>query len=401
MQKEDIEVRFFSADWEDRGSFSQADVHRQVAIVFKTPAYRDPALGRPVTVHMQLRRPSDREVSEPMEFQYLPEDRDPYGTQEKRRKTQGQFSSMLQKCQLSDVPISQRPISIPCRGADGRVKTKHFDKSCRAGANTLDLLGGTVPAGRPMPFQPLDPFTTGPVRLAEAASGRCQAPAPQYQAYQPPVLGSGLGPERSLPSLFGKASDPTPSSSSSSSVAASSCFPTIDATELLFGASFQPGPDPAGLYPGEAGASPDQLLPGPDGECVSLGSIDNVDFRELLRQEPARQADFGLGGLGLGLSLGLSCPPQSQGQATLMSYSPDILKLIAGSCGGQGQGQGQGMRAEAEAAAAAMNGNMDTGASDFLPVPTDDEEQLLSLFSQSFELMNSSEINNMYEAHRE
>lgn len=71
---EDIEVRFFQDSWEGKGTFSQADVHRQVAIVFRTPPYRNTNLSEPVKVKMQLRRPSDREVSEPMDFQYLPAD---------------------------------------------------------------------------------------------------------------------------------------------------------------------------------------------------------------------------------------------------------------------------------------------------------------------------------------
>ncbi|XP_041866967.1 proto-oncogene c-Rel [Melanotaenia boesemani] len=87
VQKDDIEVRFFSSDgWEARGSFSQADVHRQVAIVFKTPPYYNTSIIESVTVHMQLRRPSDQEVSEPMDFRYLPDDKDPYGYNEKKRK---------------------------------------------------------------------------------------------------------------------------------------------------------------------------------------------------------------------------------------------------------------------------------------------------------------------------
>jgi len=73
---DDIEVRFFSPDgWEAKGSFSQADVHRQVAIVFKTPSFYNTAITESVTVHMQLRRPSDQEVSEPMDFRYLPDDK--------------------------------------------------------------------------------------------------------------------------------------------------------------------------------------------------------------------------------------------------------------------------------------------------------------------------------------
>lgn len=73
---DDIEVRFFSDDgWEAKGSFSQADVHRQVAIVFKTPPYRDISITESASVHMQLRRPSDQEVSEPMDFRYLPDNK--------------------------------------------------------------------------------------------------------------------------------------------------------------------------------------------------------------------------------------------------------------------------------------------------------------------------------------
>lgn len=71
---EDIEVRFFQDSWEGKGTFSQADVHRQVAIVFRTPPYRITNLSEPIRVKMQLRRPSDREVSEPVDFQYLPAD---------------------------------------------------------------------------------------------------------------------------------------------------------------------------------------------------------------------------------------------------------------------------------------------------------------------------------------
>ncbi|XP_031139994.1 proto-oncogene c-Rel [Sander lucioperca] len=86
VQKDDIEVRFFSSDgWEAKGSFSQADVHRQVAIVFKTPPYYNTSITESVTVQMQLRRPSDQEVSEPMDFRYLPDDKDPYGYNAKKR----------------------------------------------------------------------------------------------------------------------------------------------------------------------------------------------------------------------------------------------------------------------------------------------------------------------------
>ncbi|XP_036402637.1 proto-oncogene c-Rel [Megalops cyprinoides] len=112
VQKDDIEVRFFTENWEAKGSFSQADVHRQVAIVFKTPPYFDPSITSPVSVRMQLRRPTDQEVSEPMEFRYLPDDKDPYGCQEKKRRREDlmksfpSFSAMNPMSRIKAVPRS-------------------------------------------------------------------------------------------------------------------------------------------------------------------------------------------------------------------------------------------------------------------------------------------------------
>nr|P15307.2 RecName: Full=Proto-oncogene c-Rel [Mus musculus]CAA42817.1 c-rel [Mus musculus] len=97
VQKDDIEVRFVLNDWEARGVFSQADVHRQVAIVFKTPPYCK-AILEPVTVKMQLRRPSDQEVSESMDFRYLPDEKDAYGNKSKKQKTTLIFQKLLQDC---------------------------------------------------------------------------------------------------------------------------------------------------------------------------------------------------------------------------------------------------------------------------------------------------------------
>ncbi|XP_053568018.1 proto-oncogene c-Rel [Bombina bombina] len=94
VQKDDIEVRFFTDDWEAKGTFSQADVHRQVAIVFRTPPFHRP-VSEPTTVKMQLRRPSDQEVSEPMDFRYLADEKDPYGNKAKRLKTVSEIPKFL------------------------------------------------------------------------------------------------------------------------------------------------------------------------------------------------------------------------------------------------------------------------------------------------------------------
>ncbi|KAM9345461.1 proto-oncogene c-Rel [Symphorus nematophorus] len=110
VQKDDIEVRFFSSDgWEAKGSFSQADVHRQVAIVFKTPPYYNTSIIESITVHMQLRRPSDQEVSEPMDFRYLPDDKDPYGYNEKKRKRE----NLMRISGLSGGPFACLAVNRP------------------------------------------------------------------------------------------------------------------------------------------------------------------------------------------------------------------------------------------------------------------------------------------------
>nr|XP_023680788.1 proto-oncogene c-Rel-like isoform X1 [Paramormyrops kingsleyae] len=88
VQKDDIEVRFFRKNWEAKGIFSQADVHRQVAIVFRTPPYFSASVTVPEAVGMQLRRPSDQAVSEPLEFRYLPDDKDPFYCIAKKRKVE-------------------------------------------------------------------------------------------------------------------------------------------------------------------------------------------------------------------------------------------------------------------------------------------------------------------------
>ncbi|XP_072534253.1 proto-oncogene c-Rel isoform X2 [Salminus brasiliensis] len=121
VQKDDIEVRFFTQTWEARGSFSQADVHRQVAIVFRTPSYCDTSILSPVTVHMQLRRPTDQEVSEPMEFRYLPDDKDPYGCQEKKRKIDSLMKS------FSSFPSGSMSSMNRTKAVTQRIKTEPSD----------------------------------------------------------------------------------------------------------------------------------------------------------------------------------------------------------------------------------------------------------------------------------
>ncbi|XP_071275895.1 transcription factor p65 isoform X3 [Agelaius tricolor] len=119
VQKEDIEVRFWAEGWEAKGSFAQADVHRQVAIVFRTPPFRDPALRAPVTVRMELQRPSDRQRSAPVDFRYLPHQGDLQCIEEKRKRTRETFRSFIQRSPLPAPASSEsrppRRLAVPSR----------------------------------------------------------------------------------------------------------------------------------------------------------------------------------------------------------------------------------------------------------------------------------------------
>lgn len=69
---DDIEIIFRRGSWKANGEFAQTDVHRQIAIVFKTPPYQDQDIAEEVEVSVSLRRISDQMESEPIGFTYLP-----------------------------------------------------------------------------------------------------------------------------------------------------------------------------------------------------------------------------------------------------------------------------------------------------------------------------------------
>uniref|UniRef100_A0A3B4Y8L6 RELB proto-oncogene, NF-kB subunit n=1 Tax=Seriola lalandi dorsalis TaxID=1841481 RepID=A0A3B4Y8L6_SERLL len=85
VQKDDIEIRFSRGSWKANGEFAQTDVHRQIAIVFKTPPYQDQNITGEVDVNVALRRISDQMESEPVTFTYLPHNPDPYEVKRKCR----------------------------------------------------------------------------------------------------------------------------------------------------------------------------------------------------------------------------------------------------------------------------------------------------------------------------
>ncbi|KAM8924062.1 nuclear factor NF-kappa-B p100 subunit [Pelodytes ibericus] len=89
VQKDDIEVRFYEDDdngWEDFGKFAPTDVHKQYAIVFRTPPYHKQKIDRPVTVFLQLKRKRGGDVSDSKQFTYYPLEQDKEEVERKRRK---------------------------------------------------------------------------------------------------------------------------------------------------------------------------------------------------------------------------------------------------------------------------------------------------------------------------
>uniref|UniRef100_A0A8B9KJI7 Nuclear factor of kappa light polypeptide gene enhancer in B-cells 2 (p49/p100) n=1 Tax=Astyanax mexicanus TaxID=7994 RepID=A0A8B9KJI7_ASTMX len=91
VQKDDIDIRFYEEEdeggWEAFGDFSPTDVHKQYAIVFKTPPYHKTDIERPVTVFLQLRRKKGGDCSEPKQFTYIPQMQDKEEVQRKKMKS--------------------------------------------------------------------------------------------------------------------------------------------------------------------------------------------------------------------------------------------------------------------------------------------------------------------------
>ncbi|XP_008289889.1 putative transcription factor p65 homolog isoform X2 [Stegastes partitus] len=111
VQKDDIEIIFRKGSWKANGEFAQTDVHRQIAIVFKTPPYQDQDLSEEVEVKVLLRRISDKMESEPVTFTYLPHNRDPYEVKRKRATMKSEISITEKPCMTAETtPPSEQVI---------------------------------------------------------------------------------------------------------------------------------------------------------------------------------------------------------------------------------------------------------------------------------------------------
>lgn len=100
ISRDDIQVRFFEERdgkllWETYTELAPTDIHKQVAICFKSPKYYNESITQPVSANVQLKRPSDNQVSEPRVFKFLPCDSDEDMISRKRQKIH-QFNENLQ-----------------------------------------------------------------------------------------------------------------------------------------------------------------------------------------------------------------------------------------------------------------------------------------------------------------
>ncbi|XP_056139538.1 transcription factor RelB isoform X2 [Lampris incognitus] len=111
VQKDDIEIIFKRGSWEAKGEFAQTDVHRQIAIVFKSPPYQEQDIAEEVDVSVVLRRLSDRMDSAPVTFTYLPSNPDPYEVKRKR-KMKKDINFVERACVAAQTPSAVEP-SIP------------------------------------------------------------------------------------------------------------------------------------------------------------------------------------------------------------------------------------------------------------------------------------------------
>ncbi|KAF6210562.1 hypothetical protein GE061_013668 [Apolygus lucorum] len=93
----DVQIIFSDEDgWEANADFKESDIHKQVAVAFKTPPYKDTKIMEPVSVFYKICRRTDGEGSNEAEFRYLP-------------KEDNMFLNMLM-----DVPVKRKKPQAVC-----------------------------------------------------------------------------------------------------------------------------------------------------------------------------------------------------------------------------------------------------------------------------------------------
>ncbi|XP_050048524.1 embryonic polarity protein dorsal-like isoform X3 [Dermacentor andersoni] len=167
VAKDDIEVWFEEERdgqtvWKERAELLPNGVHKQVAICFRTPRYRDPIMADvPVDVHLLLRRPSDGALSEARAFTLHPNERDPEAIERKKRKIgEGYFDRYFQESVLLGASAGRSPVPEAMVAATAMQQQQH-PMMQQAGATTMTQLTpvnpqyrGEVGAVAPPAFEP-------------------------------------------------------------------------------------------------------------------------------------------------------------------------------------------------------------------------------------------------------
>ncbi|XP_064880704.1 transcription factor RelB-like isoform X1 [Oncorhynchus nerka] len=139
VQKDDIEIIFKRGSWEAKAEFAQTDVHRQIAIVFKTPSYREQDVGEEVEVKVFLRRLSDHMDSDPVTFTYQPNNTDPYEVKRKRKiKTDISFTERSCVAAQNVAAAESQPLEpFTFTPADNWLVPEELHPPTQSGASTM------------------------------------------------------------------------------------------------------------------------------------------------------------------------------------------------------------------------------------------------------------------------
>eukprot|EP00117_Sycon_ciliatum_P038129 scpid23899/ scgid28392/ Nuclear factor NF-kappa-B p100 subunit; DNA-binding factor KBF2; H2TF1; Lymphocyte translocation chromosome 10 protein; Nuclear factor of kappa light polypeptide gene enhancer in B-cells 2; Oncogene Lyt-10; Nuclear factor NF-kappa-B p52 subunit len=115
VQRDDVEVKFMSDSsehpWEADGIFGPADVHRQFAMVIKTPPFWNQNIANPVNVMIRLKRKHGEESSEGKLFTYTPNVEDVEEIGRKRKKPIPRFTPDAKVPKLAP-PAAEMPQSV-------------------------------------------------------------------------------------------------------------------------------------------------------------------------------------------------------------------------------------------------------------------------------------------------
>uniref|UniRef100_A0A8D8IJI5 Embryonic polarity protein dorsal n=1 Tax=Culex pipiens TaxID=7175 RepID=A0A8D8IJI5_CULPI len=166
VTKEDISVRFYEERdgrivWEDVGEFQHNNVHKQVAICFRTPRYHTLETSQPVMVNIQLRRPSDGATSEPLPFELLP--LDATGLSQKRKRPKFNSSEVLEQTHGGAPPAGSYGQMLPTVGEHVKLEPREqlfgFQGPYRNPNESPEHSPG-IPNAAPLPYP--DPNFPGP-----------------------------------------------------------------------------------------------------------------------------------------------------------------------------------------------------------------------------------------------